>query len=73
MDRHLRAVPPTLRPGPAPEDDQGVRMTTLLEQITLGDGAAYVELDGLVPGSVFRLALRIVRDRGTSPSPTAGP
>ncbi len=63
MDRHLRAVPPTLRPGPAPEDDPGVRMTTLLEQTALGDGAAYEELYSLVAGSVFGLALRIVRDR----------
>ncbi|WP_234986634.1 sigma-70 family RNA polymerase sigma factor [Demequina sp. NBRC 110055] len=63
MDRHLRAVPPPMRPGPKPEDDPGARMATLLERTALGDGAAYEELYGLVAGSVFGLALRIVRDR----------
>ena len=64
-ERHLRAVPdarsgdaiPGAGPGTAPD------LTALLERTARGDARAYEQLYLAVAGSVFGLALRIVRDR----------
>ena len=64
-ERHLRAVPdarsgdaiPGAGPGTAPDP------TALLERTARGDARAYEQLYLAVAGSVFGLALRIVRDR----------
>ncbi|WP_062137067.1 sigma-70 family RNA polymerase sigma factor [Demequina aestuarii] len=59
-ERHLRAVPDAPSDGasaPAPD------VTSLLERTALGDAEAYERLYDAVAGSVFGLAVRVVRDR----------
>ncbi|MFW7414064.1 sigma-70 family RNA polymerase sigma factor [Demequina sp. SO4-18] len=59
--RHLHAVP---EPGSPPASGPAPDVTTLLERTALGDAEAYERLYDAVAGSVFGLAVRIVRDRG---------